>query len=294
MMTVPGATQLPDPDADRADRDRRYYGEGSLARIAASRVLVVGAGAVGNEICKHLGMIGTGEILLVDPDVVTESNLNRCILFRPGQGEQRLHKVEAIRGAFAEHGFATTVDARPCGIEDVPTGDWADIALTICGVDDDHARYVINRQLLANALESGRSRFLIEGAMGSDFTQCRVLELPRTACLCCNWTPDHLAGVLAERKRRTCLEFFVDTRPIFPAVSTQTSLVGAQMATEAIRILAGLAAYRDSARWPGGGMAPGIGRLLRYETTTARCLSAGMMRNPRCVEPFCRVQRAET
>ncbi|MGE0431122.1 MAG: ThiF family adenylyltransferase [Planctomycetota bacterium] len=279
------------PDADAADRNRRYFGATALQRFAAARVLVVGAGAVGNEVCKHLGMIGVGEIVLVDPDVVTDSNLNRCVLFRPGQGAARMPKVQAVAAAFVEHGWNTRIDARAIGIEDVPPEVWLDADLVVCGVDDDHARYWLNRQLLTHALTDGRSRFVIEGAMGSDFTQCRTLELPRTACLCCNWTTDLLDAVLQRRKLRTCMEFFVESARIFPAISTQTSLVSAQMATDAIRILAHQADYRATGEWPAerdGRMVPMVGKLVRYETPTARCQVASIMRNPKCIEPFCR------
>ena len=290
-MTDTDRISLRNPDDDAADRTRRYFGDQAVARFAAAKVLVVGAGAVGNEICKHLGMIGVGEIVLVDPDVVTDSNLNRCVLFRPGQGAAGNPKVQAVKMAFAQHGWTTRVDPRPCGIEDVPPQDWIDADLAICGVDDDHARWWLNRQLLTHALTDGRSRFLIEGAMGSDFTQCRTLELPRTACLCCNWTTDLLDAVMQRRRLQTCMEFFVDARRIFPAISTQTSLVSAQMATDAIRILAHQADYRETGRWPDnqdGRMVPMIGKLVRYETPTARCQVASIMRNPKCIEPFCR------
>lgn len=282
---------LLDTDADRDDRNRRFYGSDALQTLAAARVMVVGAGAVGNEICKHLGMVGVGEILLVDPDVVSDSNLNRCVLFQPGQGREQLPKVDAIRRAFERHGFATRVDARACPLEEVPLDDWSAVELVVCGVDDDHARHFLNKHLLAAALVSDESRFVIEGAMGSDFTQCRILEVPRTACLCCNWTTDLLAAVMNRQRLRSCQEFFVDTRRVFPAVSTQTSQVSALMATEAIRILTGLPYYRTNGQWPTDGSSRGdplIGRLLRHETPTAQLLVAEIVRNPRCIEPYCR------
>ena len=42
---------------DLEDRTRRYFGEDNLERIKKSTILCVGAGAVGNEVCKNLGML---------------------------------------------------------------------------------------------------------------------------------------------------------------------------------------------------------------------------------------------
>src|SRR5271167_4519430 len=51
-------------------------------RLAQARVLVVGAGALGNEILKDLALLGVGRVLVADRDRVENSNLSRSILFR--------------------------------------------------------------------------------------------------------------------------------------------------------------------------------------------------------------------
>src|SRR5690349_13537161 len=52
------------------------------ARVARTRILVVGAGALGNEILKLLALIGSGATLVYDPDRIERSNLSRTVLFR--------------------------------------------------------------------------------------------------------------------------------------------------------------------------------------------------------------------
>ena len=44
--------------------------------------MVVGAGALGNEIIKNLALLGVGSIFVVDMDTIEDSNLSRSILFR--------------------------------------------------------------------------------------------------------------------------------------------------------------------------------------------------------------------
>lgn len=52
------------------------------ARISAARIMVVGAGALGNEVIKNLALLGTGLIVIVDFDRIEASNLSRSVLFR--------------------------------------------------------------------------------------------------------------------------------------------------------------------------------------------------------------------
>lgn len=55
-------------------------GEDGLARLAASRVTVVGLGGVGGYIAEVLARSGVGSLTLVDGDKVEESNLNRQLV----------------------------------------------------------------------------------------------------------------------------------------------------------------------------------------------------------------------
>jgi len=68
-------------DDDRLDRARRI-GWVDLEKVASSRILVVGAGALGNEAVKDLVLFGFRRIDVLDMDTVVRSNLNRCVLFR--------------------------------------------------------------------------------------------------------------------------------------------------------------------------------------------------------------------
>ena len=52
------------------------------ARLREARVLVIGAGALGNEVIKNLSLLGVGHLHIVDRDRVELSNLSRSVLFR--------------------------------------------------------------------------------------------------------------------------------------------------------------------------------------------------------------------
>ena len=61
---------------------------GGRSGCAAARILVVGAGALGNEVIKNLALVGVGTTYLIDLDVVEPSNLSRSVLFRAEDGGQ--------------------------------------------------------------------------------------------------------------------------------------------------------------------------------------------------------------
>ena len=52
-------------EEDVFDRTRRFFGDDKLNIIRRSKVLLVGAGAVGNEVAKNLGLLGIGQLNLV-------------------------------------------------------------------------------------------------------------------------------------------------------------------------------------------------------------------------------------
>src|SRR5438270_12522375 len=51
-------------------------------KIASCRLLVIGAGALGNEILKNAALLGFSQVVVVDMDQIEESNLSRAVLFR--------------------------------------------------------------------------------------------------------------------------------------------------------------------------------------------------------------------
>jgi adenylyltransferase/sulfurtransferase len=68
-------------ERSRYDRQERIQGWDQAA-LTNARVLVAGAGALGNELIKNLALLGIGHILVVDFDRIELSNLSRMVLFR--------------------------------------------------------------------------------------------------------------------------------------------------------------------------------------------------------------------
>jgi molybdopterin/thiamine biosynthesis adenylyltransferase len=113
-------------------------------KIRATRVLVIGAGALGNEILKNLVLLGFQQIVIVDPDRIEESNLSRAVLYRNEDVGQFKAEVAARRVA----NICPSEHIRPvvgnvmydCGLG---LFAWSD--LIFAGLDNREARLWINR-----------------------------------------------------------------------------------------------------------------------------------------------------
>ena len=53
-----------------------------VERVRAAKMLVIGAGAIGNEVLKNLALLGIGHIFIMDRDTIEMSNLSRSVLYR--------------------------------------------------------------------------------------------------------------------------------------------------------------------------------------------------------------------
>ncbi|HET7009975.1 MAG TPA: ThiF family adenylyltransferase [Anaerolineales bacterium] len=66
-------------------------------RVREAKVLVVGAGALGNEVVKNLTLMGIGHVFLVDFDTVEAANLSRSVFFREDDTGRAKAEVVAAR-----------------------------------------------------------------------------------------------------------------------------------------------------------------------------------------------------
>ncbi|MBK8977120.1 MAG: ThiF family adenylyltransferase [Planctomycetes bacterium] len=64
---------------DRFERQRRFFGAEGQDRLRSTRVLIVGAGGLGSHIVQQLAYLGAGQLIVVDPDVLDETNRNRLV-----------------------------------------------------------------------------------------------------------------------------------------------------------------------------------------------------------------------
>ncbi|MET0382974.1 MAG: tRNA threonylcarbamoyladenosine dehydratase [Burkholderiaceae bacterium] len=79
-LTGPSAGAHLDADSERRFGGlRRLYGAGGYERLRAARVAVIGLGGVGSWAAEALARSGVAQLVLVDLDHVSESNVNRQV-----------------------------------------------------------------------------------------------------------------------------------------------------------------------------------------------------------------------
>ena len=66
-------------------------------KVENAKIMVVGAGALGNEVIKNLVLMGIGHIFIVDFDTIELANLSRSILFRESDSGRKKAEVAAAR-----------------------------------------------------------------------------------------------------------------------------------------------------------------------------------------------------
>ena len=70
--------------------------------------MVVGAGALGNEVIKLLALIGVGRVTVIDFDTISRSNLSRTVLFRESDVGKPKASVAAERALLINPGMSVT------------------------------------------------------------------------------------------------------------------------------------------------------------------------------------------
>lgn len=92
-------------------RTKQTFGEGTINLLKTMKVGVVGCSGTGSPTIEQLVRLGVGKIVLVDPDVVEEKNLNRILNTRIKDAKQKKLKVDVLAQAISETGLGTEVES---------------------------------------------------------------------------------------------------------------------------------------------------------------------------------------
>ena len=130
-------------DEDRYSR-LKLIGWWDQQRLASARVLVVGAGALGNEVLKNLALVGIGHITLIDFDTIENSNLSRSVLFRAADSGKP--KATVAAAMIQELNPDVTVDTIQGNVlTEIGLGLMRSMDLAIGCLDNREARLWVNR-----------------------------------------------------------------------------------------------------------------------------------------------------
>jgi adenylyltransferase/sulfurtransferase len=108
-----------------------------------AKILVIGCGALGNEIVKNLTMLGVGNIFVVDMDKVEKSNLTRSVLFR--KEDEGKYKAETVCKRAKEINDEINIKYFSGNVFELGLGIFKEMDVIICGLDNREARLFVNQ-----------------------------------------------------------------------------------------------------------------------------------------------------
>lgn len=210
---------------DRAERITWW----DQAKLKDSKVLIVGAGALGNEIVKNLVLVGIGQITVIDMDDIEHSNLSRCVFFR--DGDEGRFKSELLAERAGQLNPDVKVEAVVGPVQSLGSAAIADFDLVIGALDNREARLWVSRSCRMNG------KVFIDAAIEGLHAVVRVFE-PTGPCYAC--TLSEVDWQVLNR-RRSCALLQRDDLASgkTPTNATTSSIASAIQAQEAIKYLVG-------------------------------------------------------
>ncbi len=208
-------------DADRFDRQKRVekWDQGAIEK---QNVLVVGAGALGNEVCKLLFQLGVGRVHVVDFDTVIEANLNRCVFFSPTDVQAHAFKADVIARKAQTDYPHTRVTADTRNVDQLEESVFQESTAVFGCLDNLGARLHVNAHAYGHCpmFDGGTTGFL---------GKVQVVQKP-SACLECGMSKSDYKLLW---KRYSCVGEVLDlVDPKTPAIATTTSIIAGMQVNE--------------------------------------------------------------
>ena len=199
-------------------------------QVSAAHVMVVGCGALGNEVLKNLVLMGVTHIVVVDFDIVEMGNLTRSVLFSKSDAERKRLKVEVVAERLQQMNDAVEVTAI-CGdiAYDVGLGLIRQMNVVIGCVDSRWARFCINRLCMRAGIP------WVDGGIDGLEGTVRVFA-PGKNCYACNLGPEGLKD-LARRMPCSGIIRRQEQTGSAPTTSVIASIIGAIEVQEALKII---------------------------------------------------------
>ena len=208
-------------------------------KVSNARVLVAGAGALGNEVVKDLTLFGVGHIFVVDFDRIEISNLTRSVLFREEDAFEHRYKAEVAAQRAMEINPQIKVTPIVGNLfSEVGLALYKSVDVIIGCLDSRLARYQLNRM----AMRAGKS--WIDGSI-ENLTGVVKVYTPGISCYECGLSREEFNIIMlrtgcADVVRSQASQGRIATTPI------SASIIGAVQAQEAMKIIH-LDAYENDA-----------------------------------------------
>ncbi len=140
---------------DRFARQTRFAPLGTTGQgaLQSASVLLVGCGALGGVLAQWLTRAGVGRIVLVDRDIVEETNLPRQVLFTAQHAQTGAPKALAAAEVLGQVEGPTRLEAHAAHLDaDLLLRLGTDVDLILDGTDNMATRYLINDFSVAHGI----------------------------------------------------------------------------------------------------------------------------------------------
>lgn len=225
-------------------------------KVKNARVLVAGAGALGNEVVKDLALFGVGHIYVVDFDQIEISNLTRSVLFREEDAYNHSYKAEIVAKRAMEINPQIKVTPIVGNLfSEVGFGLYRAVDVVIGCLDSRIARYLLNRL----CMRAGKT--WIDGSI-ENLTGAVKVYTPGLNCYECGLSREEFNIIML----RTGCADVVRTQTSAGRVATtpiSASIIGAMQVQEAMKII-----HLDTEKEGNNHFKTLQGKMLRYEGMT--------------------------
>ncbi|MBU0496206.1 MAG: ThiF family adenylyltransferase [Chloroflexi bacterium] len=200
--------------------------------VRDAQIMVVGAGALGNEVLKNLALMGVGHLFIIDFDTVEMANLSRSVLFRPDDNGKKKAEIAARRIKELSpdtrvqyfHGDVTT---------SLGLGVFRRMDVIVGCLDNREARLAVNRFCY------WLNKPWVDGAIHELFGLARVFVPGQGACYECTLT-EQARREMALRYSCPLLARQNVLLGKVPTTPTISSIIGGFQSQEALKLLHGL------------------------------------------------------
>lgn len=225
------------------DRQVRLLGEHGQFAVQGAQIGIVGVGGTGSVVAQELAYLGVRSLLLVDPDFVEDTNLNRVIGATPDSLETP--KVDVSKRMILSIAPSARVDAVAGDVR------FIDVAakllacdLIFCCTDSHGSRAILNQiayQYLIPCIDVGVA-IVSDGSKITHVAGRVQLLAPSHPCLICtnNINTDQVRYDLMTDEQRKTDPYFLGQGEPAPAVVSINSTVSSLATTMFLGVVAGL------------------------------------------------------
>ncbi|MFX1340058.1 MAG: ThiF family adenylyltransferase [Promethearchaeota archaeon] len=265
-------------DEDKYDRQKRIIGW-DQTKISKATVMVIGAGATGNELIKNLVLTGIGKLILIDYDTINISNLNRCVLFDKKSAKKQEYKVDVVKKAVKNLG-ETEIIAFKEDLNDIDKSLYQKSDVICSCVDNIEARLQSNNYAYYYGVpfvDSGIDEFY-------GTVQAVYSKVKDAACMQCGVSGMDLDLMW---KKYSCTGQEIEsangeTIGKMATLITTTAIIGGIQSQQVIKFLLGLDSFKKSGEWNPDIGEPLIGKQLNYNGLTNSFEIITKIKNDEC------------